>query len=60
MHNQLKWKTLIEGKKQVLAETNKHVQKSSFKIRADPHENDVWIMFTKIIQGKISCSSKNN
>lgn len=52
MHNQLKWKALIEGKKQVLAETNKHVQKSSFKIRADPNENDV-----KIIDG--SCLQKS-
>jgi predicted metallopeptidase len=46
MHNGLKWKALIEEKRQkVLADRNKHIpSKSSFKIRADPNENDVKII----------------
>ena len=49
MHNGLKWKALIEEKRQaVLAERNKHIpSKSGFKIKADPNENDVKSIYNR-------------
>ena len=52
MPNGLKWKALIEEKRQeVLAERNQHIpSKSSFKIKTDPNENDVKIIDRSYLQ----------
>jgi hypothetical protein len=59
MHNGLKWKALIEEKRQkVLADRNKHIpSKSSFKIRADPNENDVKIIDRSYLQRSFKAKS---
>ena len=59
MHNGLKWKALIEEKRQeVLAETNKHIpSKSNLRIKADPNENDVRIIDRSYLQKSFKAKS---
>ena len=52
IYNGLKWKALIEEKRQdVLAEINKHIpSKSSLRIKVDPNENNVKIIDRSYLQ----------
>ena len=59
MHNGLKWKALIEEKRQeVLAERNKHIpSKSNLRTKADPNENDVRIIDRSYLQKSFKAKS---
>ena len=59
MHNGLKWKALVEEKRQeVLAERNKHVSsKFGIKIKADPNENEVEIVDRLYLQKSFKAKS---
>jgi hypothetical protein len=59
MHNGLKWKVLIEEKRQeVLADRNRHIpSKYSFRIKADPNENDVKIIDRSYLQKSFKAKS---
>ena len=59
MHNGLKWKALIEEKRQeVLAERNKHIpSKSGFKTKPDPNENNVKIIDRSYLQKSFKAKS---
>jgi len=59
MHNGLKWKALIEEKRQeVLAETNKHIpSKYNFRKKVDPNENNVKIIDRSYLQKSFKAKS---
>jgi hypothetical protein len=59
MHNGLKWKALIEEKRQkVLEDRNRHIpSKSSFRIKADPNENEVKIIDRSYLQKSFKAKS---
>jgi hypothetical protein len=59
MHHGLKWKSIIEEKKQeALAKRNKHIpSNSNFKMDVDPNENDVKIVNQSYLQKSFSAKS---
>ena len=57
MHSGFRKALIKEKRQEVLAERNKHIQKSSSKIKADPNENDVKIIDRSYLQKSFKAKS---